>query len=141
MKCNLKCTQSILSGCSKIETFRPITYIAPSSIIHITFSYAFSFMVPYFSLVLFKDIVRKQLTRKYKTWRIITEGFHFCASCLILCLSLRIFFKTVGELLHLLTVHTKLIFRGAIKKVIMVSEVKSYQIQYFTKIFPNPLVL
>ena len=104
-------------------------------------------MVPYFSLVLFKGIVRKQLTRKYtlkkrslgctegalsgctkaeslrtrwyvlsktKTCGIITEVFHFYATCFVLCLLLRVLFKTVWELLHL---HPKLIFRGALKKV------------------------
>ena len=128
-------------------------------------------MVPYFSLVLFKGIVRKQITRKYtlkkrtlgctegalsgctkaeslrtgwyvlsktKTCRIITEVFHFYATCFVLCLLLRILFKIVWELLHL---HPKLIFRGALKKVPTVPDVRSYQTQYFTKIFPNPLAL
>ena len=37
------------------------------------------------------------------------------------------FFKTVGELLHLLTVHPNLILRAALKKALMVSEDRSYQ--------------
>ena len=78
---------------------------------------------------------------KTKTCRIITEVFHFYATCFILCLLFRIFFKTVGELLHLLTVHLELIFRGALKKVPMVPQVRFYNTQYFTKIFPNPLAL
>ena len=51
------------------------------------------------------------------------------------------FFKTGGEPLHLLKVHPKLIFRGVLKKVLMVPENRSYQPQYFTKIFPSPLAL
>ena len=51
---------------------------------------------------------------KTKTCRIITEVFHFYATSFIFCLLLRTFFKTVGELLHLLTVHPKFIFRGAL---------------------------
>ena len=34
----------------------------------------------------------------------------------------RTFFKTVGELLHLLTVHTKLIFQSALQKALVVEE-------------------
>ena len=52
---------------------------------------------------------------------------------------LRTFFKTIGEPLDLLTVHPKLIFRGALKKALMVPEDRSYQTQYFAKIFPSPL--
>ena len=54
---------------------------------------------------------------------------------------LRTFFKTVGELLHILTVHPKLIFWAAIKKTLMVPEDRSYQTQYFTEIFPLALTL
>ena len=54
---------------------------------------------------------------------------------------LRRFFKTVGEPLYLLTVHPKLIFRGALKKAAMVLEDQYYQRQYFEKIFPSPLAL
>ena len=54
---------------------------------------------------------------------------------------LRTFFKTVGVLLHLITVHPKLIFLGALEKALKVPEDRSYQIQYFTKIFANPLAL
>ena len=53
----------------------------------------------------------------------------------------RIFFKTVGELLHLLTLHHKLIFPGSLKNTIMFPEGRSYQTQYFAKIFPSPLAL
>ena len=131
-------------------------------------------MVPFFSLVLFKDIVGKQLTKKYtlkkcalgstegalsgctkvgsfrtrwyvlsktNTCRIITEVFYFDATCFILRFLWRTFFKTVGEPLHLLTVHPKLIFRGALKEALMVPEDRSYQTQYFAKIFPSSLAL
>ena len=70
-----------------------------------------------------------------KTCRIITEVFHFYATCFILLFLLRTFFTTVQELLHLLTVHPKLIFCGALKKSLMVLEDKSYQ--YFVKIFSS----
>ena len=43
--------------------------------------------------------------------------------------------------MHLLTVHPKFIFRGTLKKALMVPEDRSYQTQYFAKIFPSPLVL
>ena len=49
------------------------------------------------------------------------------------------FFKTVGEILRLLTLHPKLIFRGALKKAFMVPVERSYQRQYFSKILPSPL--
>ena len=52
-----------------------------------------------------------------------------------------LFYKTVGEPLHLLTVYPKLIFRGAIKKALMVPEDRSHQTQCFAKIFPSPLAL
>ena len=156
---------------AKRQPFGPRRYIAPSSIIHIILSQAFS---PYFSLVLFKDIVIKQLTKKYtlkkgtigrteselsectkvepfrtrwyvlsktKTCRIITEVFYFDATCFILRFLLKTFFKTVGDPLHLLTLHSKLIFRGALKEALMVPEDRSYQFQYFAKIFPSPLAL
>ena len=156
---------------AKRQPFGPRRYIAPSSIIHIILSQAFS---PYFSLVLFKDIVIKQLTKKYtlkkgtigrteselsectkvepfrtrwyvlskiKTCRIITEVFYFGATCFILRFLSRTFFKTVGEPLHLLTVHLKLIFRSTLKKVLTVPEDRSYQTQYFSKIFPSPVAL
>ena len=77
---------------------------------------------------------------KTKTCRIMTEVLQFYATCIILCLLLRIFFKLVGEL-HLLTLCPKLIFWGALKKVLMFTEVRFYQTQYFTKTFPNPLSL
>ena len=41
--------------------------------------------------------------------------------------------------MHLLTLHSKLIFRVALKKALMVPEDRSYQTQYFAKIFPSPL--
>ena len=49
--------------------------------------------------------------------------------------------KTVGKPLQLLTIHPKLIFRNALKKALMVPNSRSHQIQYFTKIFPSPLIL
>ena len=47
--------------------------------------------------------------------------------------------ETVGEPQNLLTVHPKLIFRGTLKKASVVTEDRSYQTQYFAKIFPSPL--
>ena len=62
------------------------------------------------------------------------------ATCFILRF-LRTFFKTIGEPLHLLTAHPKLIFRGALKKALIILEDGSYQAQYFSKIFPSLLAL
>ena len=76
---------------------------------------------------------------KTKTWRIIIEVFHFYATCFILPFLLRMFFKTVGEILHLLTLCAKFIFQSALKKTFIVLEDRSYQTQYFAKIFPSPL--
>ena len=76
---------------------------------------------------------------KTKTCRIIKEVLHFYATWFILPFLLRKFFKTVREILHLLTLYPKLIFRGALKKALMAPEDRSYQIQYFSKIFPSPL--
>ena len=42
---------------------------------------------------------------------------------------LRTFFKTIGEPLHLLTVHPKLIFRSTLKKAPIIPEDRSYQAQ------------
>ena len=138
------------------------------------FWYVFSFIFPCSSLVLFKGIVRIQLTKKYtlkkctlgctkgalsgctkaeslstrwyvlsktKTCRIITKIFLFYDTCFISCFLLRTFFKTVGEPLHLLTVHPKLIFWSTLKKALMVPEDRSYQTQYFAKILLSPLAL
>ena len=76
---------------------------------------------------------------KTKTWRIIIEVFHFHATCFILRFLLRLFFKTVGEILHLITLYPKFIFQSALKKTFIVLEDRSYQTQYFAKIFPSPL--
>ena len=65
--------------------------------------------------------------------------FQFYATYFILHFLLRTLFKRIGEPLFLLTVHHKLIFRGALKKALMVPEDRSYQTQYFAKIFPSPL--
>ena len=78
---------------------------------------------------------------KIKACRTITEVFYFDATCFTLGFLLTTFFKTVGEALQLLTVHSKLIFRGAVKKALMVPEDRSYQTQYFAKIFHSPLAL
>ena len=78
---------------------------------------------------------------KIKTCRIITEVFHFYATRFILPFLLRTFFKTVGELLHLITVHPKLIFWDALYKALMVPVNRTCQTQYFAKIFPNALNL
>ena len=53
--------------------------------------------------------------------------FQFYAAYFILHFLLRTFVKRIGEPLFLLTVHHKLIFRGALKKALMVSENRSYQ--------------
>ena len=71
--------------------------------------------------------------------RIIIEVFHFYAACFILPFLFGKFFKTVEEILNLLTVYPKLNVRGALKKAFMVLEDRSYQKQYFAKIFPSPL--
>ena len=71
-----------------------------------------------------------------KQKQIITEVFHFYATCFILH-----FLLWPGEPLHLLTVQPKLIFRGALKKALMVPEDRSHQTQYFAKILPSPLAL
>ena len=67
------------------------------------------------------------------------EAFHFYTTYFIIPFLLRKFFKTVGEILHLLTLSPKLIFRGALKKAFMILEDRSYQKQYFAKIFPSLL--
>ena len=56
---------------------------------------------------------------KTKTCRIITQVFHFDGTCFILRFLLSTSFKTVGEPLHLLPVHPKLIFLGAPKSTIV----------------------
>ena len=76
-----------------------------------------------------------------KNCGIITEVLYFHATWFLLRFLLRTFFKTVGEPLHLFKVHPKLIFRGGLKKALMVPENRSYQTQYFAKIFPSPLAL
>ena len=48
--------------------------------------------------------------------------FHFYATSFILRFLLRTFFKTVGEPMYLLSVHPKLIFRGALKNALVVLE-------------------
>ena len=105
-KCTIRCTEGLLSGCTKIESLRTRWYVLS----------------------------------KTKACRIIIEVFHFYATCFILVFSLRKFLKIVGEILHLLTLYPKLIFRGALKKALMVLVDRSYQTQYFAKIFPSPLV-
>ena len=47
--------------------------------------------------------------------------------------------NSFSELLHLLTLHHKLKFRGALKKALMIPEDRSYQTQHFAEIFPSPL--
>ena len=68
----------------------------------------------------------------------ILQDYHrsLHVTCFVLRFLLRKFFKTVGELLHLLPVHPKLIFRGVLKKAVMVPEDRSYQTQHFAKILP-----
>ena len=69
----------------------------------------------------------------------IIEVFYFYATCFILPFLLRKFFKTVGEIIHLLTLYPKLIFWDTLKKVFMVLVDGFYQTQYFAKIFPSSL--
>ena len=47
--------------------------------------------------------------------------------------------NSVGEILHLLTLSSKLIFWSALKKAFMVPGDRCYQKQYFAKIFPGLL--
>ena len=63
---------------------------------------------------------------------------HLYATGFILPFLLRKFLKTVGEILHLLILYPKLIFRGALKKTFIVPVDRLYQRQYFAKIFPSP---
>ena len=44
--------------------------------------------------------------------------------------------QTFGEPLHLLTVHLKSFFRGALEKNIVVPENRHYSTQYFAKSLP-----
>ena len=76
-----------------------------------------------------------------RTCRIITEVFPFYSTCFNLPFLLITFFKRVPELLLVIAVHPRLIFCGALKKALIVTEDRSYQTQYFSKIFPGPLVL
>ena len=76
---------------------------------------------------------------KPKTCGIIIEVFHFYATCCVLPFLLITFFKTVGEILQLLTLYPKLIFWGSLKKAFIVPEGRSYQTQYFTNIFRSTL--
>ena len=78
--------------------------------------------------------------RKQKLAGLLQKSFTFMIR-FILRFLLRTFFKTVGKPLYLLTVHPKLIFWVALKKVFMVPEDRSYQTQSFAKIFPSPLAL
>ena len=76
---------------------------------------------------------------KTKICRNIIEAFHFYATYFILPFLLGKFFKTVGEILHLLILSSKLSCRGALKKAFMVPEDRSYPKQYFAKIFASLL--
>lgn len=69
----------------------------------------------------------------------ITEVFQFGVKFFILPFSVRKFFKKVDEPIHISTLHHKLISQGALKKAFVVPEYRSYQTQYFSKIFPSPL--
>ena len=64
---------------------------------------------------------------------------HLYATGFILPFLLRKFLKTVGEILLLLILYPKLIFRGALKKTFIIQVDRLYQRQYFAKIFPSPL--
>ena len=77
--------------------------------------------------------------RKQKLTELSQKSFTFYTTCFILRFLSRMFPKTVGVPQHLLTVHPKLIFRGTLKKAPVVTEGRSYQTQYFAKIFPSPL--
>ena len=73
---------------------------------------------------------RCNVLSKTKTCKMITGFFHFYATCFILLFLLRTFFKTFTELLHLITLHPKLILWGALKKALVVLEDRSCQTQY-----------
>ena len=132
--CNQWHTQCALSGCTKkftlknLSPFTPRGYIAPGSIIHnhlYTYNIHIHFTVGCTEGALLGCSKTESLrTRWYvlsktKTCRIIIEVFHFYATCFILLFILRKLFKTVGEILHLLTLYPKLIFRCALKKNFM----------------------
>ena len=67
------------------------------------------------------------------------QDYHRCLSllCYTFVLLFLAFLKTVGWPLNLLTVQLELILGGAS----MISEDRSYQTKYPTKIFPSPLAL
>ena len=69
----------------------------------------------------------------------LSQVFYVYVTCFLLLFLLRKFFKTVGDLLHLLTLHLKLTFWGALKKALMVLEDRSYQTQSFGNTFQSPL--
>ena len=79
-------------------------------------------------------IKNKNLQDYYRSLLLLYYIFYFTVF-------IKKFFKTVGEQLHLLKLHPKLIFRGALKKALIVLEDISYQTQFFAKIFPRPLAL
>ena len=87
----------------------------------------------------FQGALKQSPSEPGEICRIIIESFHFYGTYFILPLLLRKFFKTVEEILYLLALPPKLIFRGALKKAFMVLEDRSYQKQYFAKIFPSLL--
>ena len=78
--------------------------------------------------------------RKKKLARLSQKSFTLVLDVLFYAF-LRTFFKTIGEPLHLLTVHPKLIFRGALKKALIIPGEGSYQAKYFSEIFPSTLAL
>ena len=139
--CNQWHTQCALSGCTKkftlknLSPFTPRGYIAPGSIIHnhlYTYNIHIHFTVGCTEGALLGCSKTESLrTRWYvlsktKTCRIIIDIFYFYATCFVLPFLLRKFFKTFAEILYLLTLYLKLIFWGALKKVFMVQEDRSY---------------
>ena len=79
--------------------------------------------------------------RKQKLAGLSQKSLTFMLHVLFCPFLLKTCFKSVGEPLYLLTVHPKLIFRGAPRNALKVLEDQYYQRQYFVNIFPSTLAL
>ena len=79
--------------------------------------------------------------RKQKLAGLSQKSLTFMLHVLFYPFLLKTCFKSVGEPLYLLTVHPKLIFRGAPRNALKVLEDQYYQRQYFVNIFPSTLAL
>ena len=79
--------------------------------------------------------------RKQKLAGLSQKSLTFMLHVLFYPFLLKTCFKSVGEPLYPLTVHPKLIFRGAPRNALKVLEDQYYQRQYFVNIFPSTLAL